>query len=84
MSNQYFGQKYFGKPLPAGAFGGRERPFVQNFGDEVNISQQLNLAQLSSAILKNGEKGGSVWPHIGVDSSVCVSHCLWISPDCRS
>ena len=58
MSNQYFGQKYFGKPLPAGAFGGRERPFVQNFGDEVNISQQLNLAQLSSAILKNGEKAG--------------------------
>lgn len=59
--NKYFGQKYFGKPLPAGAIGGRERPYVQSYGQEVNISSQFdlaNLAKLSSALLEQGDKAG--------------------------
>lgn len=50
--------KYFGKPLPVNVPGRRERDYVQNFGSEIQISKQLDLAQLSSAILKNGENAG--------------------------
>ncbi|MBI5356394.1 hypothetical protein HZB78_02160 [Candidatus Collierbacteria bacterium] len=55
---KYFGQEYFGRPLPAGAVGRRERSFVQNFRDEVQVSKQLDLAQLSAALLKQGEESG--------------------------
>jgi hypothetical protein len=52
--NKYFGQKYYGKSLPVGAVGGRERPFVQNFAPEVPITQ-LDISKLSAALLKNAE-----------------------------
>lgn len=73
--NKYFGQKYFGKPLPVGAIGGRERPIFQNFRPEVQI-EPLEVFKLAAAIFKKGKESGPLGYLIGTATIMfLVSAC---------